>query len=213
MTEEIDLRPFCMIRLGPVDFSRPVSVAEHTYATDWKVIIEVPRRSGIGEADQPTTAGISRVMRQWPMPPDDKFLPLPPGPWPVGSRPCAVCNGTKSAVKCGCSSDDPHCEICDDHMYVSVAAGAACPECSGDGAMDMLATVALSPTVTVQPKYLRRIAVLPNVRISVDNRNPADGVWFVFDGGRGIIMPCVRPGAEHHQMPLRPLAIEGAQAL
>ncbi len=66
--------------------------------------------------------------------------------------------------------------------------GKGCDECDGEGKFEVLEKTKINGCF-FQNKYLRLLEELPNCKISPTGKEkPA---WFKFNGGDGLIMPCM----------------------
>jgi hypothetical protein len=192
----LDLAPFCSTDQSRYSLRSPWSDGDHTFATDAKIMIAVPRRADVPEREDAPKNCWRHIIEGWPS--DGQFRPLPPIP-PAENEPCANCTngiandrqcpdckGTKQ-VRCGECDQWRDCRECNSTGTLKNTAGDRCTKCDGHGNTAKLKTVEIGSQL-VNATLLRRIQHLPNVAIT--NSTVREGALsFRFDGGEGRIMP------------------------
>ena len=194
-----DLQPFCSVDETRYGLLQPFNHGPHTYATDGRVIVRVPKIEEI---------------------PDRKGLPKNPAdviPAGIGYKPvelppnwenyqptkleCKDCKGTGQQIKCRhCNgTGEVECESCghEDNCEHCRGSGMAptkdqgnsveCEECDGTGEYEKPFSVALNRgAVAVDLRYLRLVMKLPGVALTyLDELAP---IRVDFDGGEGAMM-------------------------
>lgn len=173
----------------------PWSSGEWSYATDFKMVIRIPRLDEFRERPSNicTAGNIDTVVTGLTGPTWYDVPDIPPGP-----ETCPKCHGAR-AVKCeACDGDGSvEWEFCHGGRTYDMVAD--CPVCGGDGVEKCRRCngsgvlpepgVAVGPAL-IDPRYLRLMALLPGCRLApVDGWSP---VVFEFDGGGGAVMPVRR---------------------
>jgi len=211
----VNLEPFCAPSIPQL--REPFSIGDFTYAANGHIMVRIPRRPGIPEADKDwrrqleggILANLTAALA------DRSYGPLPlygdhPGTPPTE---CGWCDGSGKVVKCAdCDGDgevmcgecggDRECETCEGCGSVpSVAADAqACRGCNGSGRQG----IARYPTHDFDIKYIAMISALPDLQVAFgtapanwrDRNNFATAMTFRFDGGVGVLMPMDREEAD-----------------
>ena len=189
MTETIDLQAFCATESIQASFLRPFAVDGYTVATNGQIMIRVPGvADGVEElTDKSKLADSVRKLfaRQY-----DDFVPLPAIP---KRKACEECKGTGRLAEDDCDDcngmgtfthgrHEYECEECEGTGRIK---DVYCFKCNGQGEPFTSVQVGADK---FQAKFLRMIAGLPGVRISVPGGFGTAA--FVFDGGDGRLMPC-----------------------
>lgn len=120
---------------------------------------------------------------------------------------CACCEGTGLVTVTKCDDCDGkgefdhgrhtyECENCDATGEVRRTAeqgdksAEACPECLGTCYASKTITITVGPVKhAYQEKYLRLFAEWPNARLLLSPTDHNESGLFLFDGGRGLVMP------------------------
>jgi len=172
----IDLQKYCSTELFKLYLHHPFSQSNYTYATNGHILVRVPLRPDVEKQKKPNVSSV------WPKyEPTAWIAPLTfdfPEP---ESLPCKDCyNG-------GRVHDCPGCEC-------------VCQKCGGTEEIFVIRAVKLGP-LYIQEKYARLMMELP--KIEIEAQPPLMGpVQFRFDGGRGLVMPCILPGHGGKSVPI-----------
>ena len=160
----LDLQPFCSTdHLRPY-LTKPFSRDGFTWATNGHIILRVPLRAEVLDHDTPLKlAERFRALDGATFFKPKIHLPRPPDE----KGPCPACDAV------GCDAE-----------------GFDCPRCKGYGTLDPEARTSTS----IRPKlyalnYIRQIAMLPDIELSVMKAEPvALPLLFRFAGGVGALM-------------------------
>lgn len=152
----------------------PWSRGDYTYSTNGHLIIRIPRHPDIKEILEAPDA-LNIFLKAEPIPSEWIDIPALPEPQFI------------------------QCKECDGQRFVTWKTDwneyeAECKSCDGTGESGEIRKIEINGVI-FNVEYLRKISKLPNFKISV--LNAGDGivekekpVWFKFDGGDGLIMPC-----------------------
>ena len=168
---EIDLQAFCSKDALRHNITQPFSNGPWTYATNGYIIVRVPRCADIGDGGPPNAAKMFDESATVPLRPLGKIN--------IGVAPeCRVCGGRKVAHAC------PDC-CC------------PCKACDGTG-RNLIESKSVGIGARIfNARYVRMILALGPVKIcdaACDNHSP---MFFVFDGGEGLVMPMARKYEDH----------------
>jgi len=195
------LQPFCSAEPGRPALAAPWSFGAHTYASDGRVIVRVPRIEGVPvDANHPGATIASRLFDA--NPPGPVWYPIPIAPMPP-DEPCTKCSGIPWPTCDACKgvgevayefwhnsrpyTTDETCPVCQGVT--------CCPRCNGTllepRAEDDAAVEIGGATFAV--RYLRLLAALPECEIAPRGKHEPARVRF--GGGEALIMPMRRAGA------------------
>jgi len=167
-----DLKPFCCDYRPR--YSEPFSHGEHTYATDGKLLIRVPRIVGVEQSCPVSDEDFTRAMIVAGRPPlkTDDLTKWQKAPEIKGRSFRAVCDE--------CAAD-PDYEISDD-----------CHKCHGIGVV--IEWKADSYFIDIDNRrfsthLLRKLSALPNLELSTEVGGEHDAIYLRFDGGVGVLLP------------------------
>jgi len=189
----MNLQPFCHPDRRTSGISTPFSRMDHTYATDGKLIVRVPRLADVGERDntpQVDNLGWNHAeLADWTDAPELDQATV---------KRCSVCKGTGKTNIC------PECygygEVLTEtsmNWYevtckTCVAAGKVaggedvCDYCAGTG-KDVDTPVEWR-SGHISALMLTRLSTLPGLQLSPYGE-PTEVIRFKFDGGEGLVMP------------------------
>jgi hypothetical protein len=159
------LKTFCGTDENRAILHHPSSQDEFTYATDARVIVQVPRM-----AEVPQVEGFPKcdsVMAEWKQEGHWRNIVVAEIP-PVEEKECDTCNGTGDH-DCGCGTPHP------------------CGDCEGSGKDYPLQTVKIGGA-WLNCIFVRKMLALPNLEFNYTGK-PTEARSFRFDGGIGLIMP------------------------
>ena len=164
------LKPFCGTDESLPQYAVPFSRLLFTYATDGRVLVRVPRLEYVPDGG---LQGIERVMKD--IPTDwTGAIAIPEFP-PANTKPCELC-GSKGKRFCG-ECEEYHLECC---------------RCSGTGRQPVFTVSEFGEhEQKYQNSYLNLIRTLPNCRALTSAAKNYGPLPFVFDGGDGLLMPCM----------------------
>lgn len=158
----VDLKKFCGTEWSRPYLNEPFSRGEYTYATDAAIIIRMPRVAEIGEV--PGAPNPEKIFAAMPA---DGWRPLRVDLPPVAPpEECISCYN-------GHEHDCPDC-TCE------------CEECDGTGKVAAKVSTVIGGVI-FDMKYIRMIAELPGVEVSITDSNSPS--FFRFEGGDGALMP------------------------
>jgi len=189
----IDLQPFCWPDNTRPTIQTPWTADGFTYATDGLICIRVPALPEVTRSDGPNAPKM--FARMDPLS-EENAVPLAsitiPDPIPCvtcdGGRikefPCDECDGSGTVIyharrRRSLGEWPIDCPACEGSPT------SRCPDCDGEGISDEEQRVPIGE-VDFQAALLRRLLLLPNVRITPDYPGPGR---VLFDGGDGAIMP------------------------
>jgi len=168
--------------------SAPWSLEEHTYASDGHIMIRVARLPEVPENDRAPDA--RKIL---PKAQPAEWFTLPDCKLP-GLEDCPTCNGKGKDVECPeCDGDgevwlknsyneyECECKSCEGSGQLP-----ECPKCNGTGKLYPNEGIQVG-CAKFHPKYLLRLAALPNCKIGP--MAPTETAWITFDGGEGVLMP------------------------
>ena len=180
-----------------LSYSTPFSSDKFTYATDARIIIRVDRVETVPSDDRVGSynEAIEKAFAAaaaWIAVPGE--LEIPPAP---EEKPCQECGGNfpPECQECGGSGVvewvytgldgktyyyDAECPVC-------FGTGGSCSRCGGTGKEELPFETMQVGNCTLNPKYLRLIALLPDAEISPNG--PDQPAAISFFRGVGAVMP------------------------
>ncbi len=162
----IDLQQFCSDNRPAL--KKPFSLGGHTYATDGRIAVRMPRMADFPEADTPPK--IEKVFSEY-------FKEMPMGTINVSlpkieeqKEECRECVGSGYEHEC----PDCSCE---------------CGGCDGEGEVNVEQKVYVQiGTALYNAMFISKLLTLPGVKFPA-NPPEKDAAPFIFDGGDGMLMP------------------------
>jgi hypothetical protein len=167
---------------------QPWSIEDHTYATDGHIMIRVARLPDVAENELAPDAR-QIVPKEQPA----EWFDIPDCN-PPGLEDCPKCIGQGKNCDCPeCDGDgavwlknsynqyECECKSCEGSGRLP-----ECPSCEGTGKLYPEKRIEIG-AAKFHPKYLLRLASLPNCKIGP--MGPTEVAWFKFDGGEGVLMP------------------------
>jgi len=196
------LRDFCSVDETRWELLSPFTQGEHSFATDGRLVVRVPRLEGV--STEPRKADAAKLFL-----PDRGRLPVVEFPPRWQALPelwdecqscggtakqkervkCAECDGTGS-VTCGECGNDHDCGKCRGEGDVPGRPEVPCEDCDGLGKIEVCTPVLGMPgEVGFNDRYLRRVFSLPGVVMRHDPAEAMEPAYFTFEGGDGLLMP------------------------
>lgn len=153
------LIPFCSTDEGRFWMHNPFTIELHTYATDGRIMVRVPRMAGVPDCDVHYSARVLEVARE---------IDCGPVQWTVLDT---VVIPPPVMTKCEFfPCDDP------------------CGDCTPDGQYEKDVPVIVG-NKKLNSIYLRKLQALPFVRIAATCTSREGCAPFIFDYGAGLLMP------------------------
>lgn len=192
----IDLQPFCATSDSRKYLREPFHINGHTFATDGRLMIRVPRRADIPEPQAAVPDKAVEQIQQWftdisalPFEPAPTFE-LPP-PELIRKEECEDCEGT------GHEHDCPDCSC-------------ECQSCGGSGEAEIVRDVSAHVGKLIfNIEFIRKIADLPGLQLAIDAPTKTGAMYFRFDGGDGLLMSRRVEAPQHIDIIKRDLAAVG----
>jgi hypothetical protein len=195
----IDITKFCAVSDVRSYLTKPWRCAEGVAASNGHILVLVPDDGGDYAAEPESMAGkIAQFETDYPGGAewlDAASLAIPEGKkcWDCGGsghvyeRECDECDGDGEFEH---GSHTYECKECDGSGSITSkrafadAEKQACYRCNGTGHEFLAAPIG---NTFAQSRYITLLATLPNCRVAPDGNK---AMPFVFDGGRGWLMPC-----------------------
>lgn len=181
------------------DITSAIRRGGYLYATNQYIAIRIPDDAEVVASE---TAGVPSLPKLFEHG-EIEYHALPELPAPIE---CRKCGGTGKRYLMDCPDCDDgyffhkgneyECANCDGEGKVPAddkSNPSNCWYCSGSGEKPYSnggAPLVKIGEASFQPRYLRLIAKLPNARIS-HAANKEAPAHFIFDGGIGVVMPCL----------------------
>lgn len=150
---------------------KPWTYGEHTFATDERIMLWVPKIEGADTAERKCQAAASELMLKFPK---GELKPMPTPPPEGWGIPCQVCEGKGKCNKISCDS-------CGEIII-------ECVECNGTGKQLWEYSVAFG-NQKLNAEYLDKIIRHLKLPRLIENPDPRGPVGIRFDGGHGLLMP------------------------
>lgn len=191
------LQQFC--DPGREDIAVPFSVRSHTYATDGKILLRVPRIADVPEKISPIAIKISELLSNvYVSASEAALVEIPELPDDI-QEPCRKCEGPGRISVCPeCDGDgevdvenEYHtysgltCQTCDGYGTIG-GSRCECKSCNGTGKAESRLTVAIGPA-SFQHRYLSALKKMAGARIA--SLTPHAAAYFRWDGGDGLLLP------------------------
>lgn len=170
ITKEL-LQTFCSEDETRPNIMHPFNFAEHTIATDGRILVAVPKMDGFQEADGKLTS----------LPSTLKLYPKEAVTW----FPLPIIPERKECDRC-CGTGHQECPECFSEID--------CRTCQGFGDVYEVETVAIGKRI-FNPRYLEKLSQLPDVSIASEHNDDPDEhgfhqpLAFRFTVGFGLLMP------------------------
>lgn len=183
---------------------RPFNLDSFTYATDGIILVRVdlvPEYEKYIDANVEIVRRFTRLIDNA----ENEYTPLMPTAYDLVQ--CTECKGTGKIETCSdCdgsgevswSSDggfdyEDTCQMCDGKgVVMGSETSQPCRTCGWSGFMPKIKVVKHG-SKWISPVAANKLLVLPNIQIEVCKINNLDPIPFIFDGGKGILMPCRNP--------------------
>lgn len=174
------------------------------YATNGHIMVEIPDdgREAAPFDKHPDCAGL--FDKHTP----GEFFSMPELP-PAQS--CRACEGKGVCFRSICADCDGNgefwrgvheysCKQCDGEGYwtrelLDGEKASRCPTCDGFGEECGYSLVTKAGSMHFANRLLRVVSTLPGVEIANTTNDKKGGLWFRFEGGRGLVMPVNDPPA------------------
>ncbi|HEX5320598.1 MAG TPA: hypothetical protein VFW46_15650 [Stellaceae bacterium] len=164
----IDLKPFCSNESWRPYLHKPFADGEWVYATNGHICVRVPRNThdAVPEKNAPDAKRLFDIAGC-----GQELVDLPKIDLPETIfSPCSECHGR------GTEHDCPDCEC-------------ACESCGGTGDTISEISVSLAGAVFLA-RYIKLMQALPApVKIEANRLDHNKPLFFVFEGGQGLLMP------------------------
>lgn len=185
---------------------KPIRQDGHLYATNGHILVRIEDdpateartacvKDDQGHAPPNCAALLKTLVAEWFLPIDVSALPEPGA--------CKACSGSGAVLECpDCDGKGEFehgnwnydCKECDGAGVVKRSAFSGrkvpCGDCDGTGKDDHIKVELRG--AGFQLRYLKLMAELPGVELSVNPNDPRTTHYFRFDGGVGAVMPCWR---------------------
>lgn len=162
-----DLQRFCSTDETRHAITKPFTRGDWTYATDGRIAVRVPKLDGLSDIDYAKT-----IDAIFSTPLTTGFMEVDTVKVPAEKRnTCSTCGGEGSyPINIGGTVEKCECNNCD-----------------GEGKIDKIETIIFG-TQWTSTHYLGLVASIPGVKLAC-NPDQYDKLWFIFDGGCGVLMP------------------------
>ena len=196
-----DLQAFCSTDETRHCLCIPFSKGEYTYATDARILVQVPRLDDVpSEREGYNFPNVNMETNKWV---DGPWSELPEINYLPELEACKAClglgkfedckkcegDGVKTCGECG---EEKHCNDCDGMGDTPSATGErVCKECDGTGKCEATQQMDIGHRL-FDVQLIHRVSQLPGVMAAITAGDACDPLSFKFDGGKGLVMPMRR---------------------